>query len=134
MKNKISLLSIFFVCFSISNLFSQGNIEIIKDPKIDALIKKQGESSASTGEPQIPGYRVQIYFDASKSKVDEMRANFNRSHSKVQVYVTYSAPNYFLRVGDFRTNQEAERFKQEIISKYPTSFVVKEKINLPRID
>ena len=120
--------------FGISSSFGQGKIEVIKDPRIDALIKKQGESSSPTGVLQIPGYRVQVFFDASKSKVDETRNAFSRSHPKTEVYITYNAPNYFLRVGDFRTNAEAERFKQEIISRFPTSFVVKEKINLPRID
>lgn len=138
---KIQHMNVYTILFQIctviilgSTAIAQGKVEIIKDPRIDALIRKQGETTNASGTPTIPGYRVQIFFDASKSKVDEMRNSFSRTHPKVEAYVTYNAPNYFLRVGDFRTNAEAERFKQEIINKYPTTFVVKDRINLPRID
>ena len=131
-RTNIFQLGLFLMLTTLS--FAQGKIEIIKDPRIDALIRKQGETTSPTGVVTIPGYRVQIFFDASKTKVDDMRNSFSRTHPKIEAYVTYNAPNYFLRVGDFRTNAEAERFKQEISSKYPSSFVVKERVFLPRID
>lgn len=127
------IFSIIAICFTlIAN--AQGSIEYVKDPRIDALIKKQGETTSSSGNTQIPGYRVQLFFDSEKSKVDEMRSSFSRSYPKVEAYVTYNAPNYFLRVGDFRTSAEAERFKSEVGNRFSTSFIVKDRINLPRID
>ncbi len=123
----------FLLLFSFFGM-AQGNVEYVKDPRIDALIKKQGEHVSSSGNPQIPGYRIQLFFDSEKSKVDDIRNQFARSYPKVEAYVTYNAPNYFLRVGDFRTNAEAERFKSEIGNRFSAPFVVKEKINLPRID
>ena len=49
-------------------------------------------------------------------------------------YTNYNTPNFFLKVGDFRTRLEAEKIKSEIEAEFPTSFVVREKINLPRLD
>ena len=111
-----------------------GQVEVIKDSRIDNLIKKQGEIIPPATSVQMNGYRVQIFFDSEKSKVDQIRMQFAKSFPKIETYVTYSAPNYFLRVGDFRTQMEADRLKAEISSTYPTSFIVQEKINLPRID
>ena len=63
-----------------------------------------------------------------------MRAQFSRKYPKIETYVTYNAPNYILKVGDFRTQLEADQLKTEVSSEFPTSFVVQERINLPRID
>jgi len=45
----------------------------------------------------------------------------------------YSAPNYRVRVGNFRTELEAEALKQELIGIFPTALVVADKIQLPEL-
>jgi hypothetical protein len=39
-----------------------------------------------------------------------------------------------LKVGDFRSKQEAEKIKSSLVRDFPACFVVKEMVNLPRID
>ncbi|MCO5258551.1 MAG: SPOR domain-containing protein [Crocinitomicaceae bacterium] len=134
MKLFYSILIVFCCLLFNSNSFSQGHVEVIKDPRIDNLIKKQSEVVPPATSVQISGYRLQIFFDSDKSKVDHARIQFSRSFPKIEAYVTYNAPNYFLRVGDFRTSAEADRLKAELGSEFPTSFIVQEKVNLPRID
>jgi len=111
-----------------------GDVEVIKDSRIDALVKKQGEIVPPEVQPQIDGYRIQIYFDADRDKVNGAKSRFISKFPKIDTYVRYNAPNYFVKVGDFRTQLEAERIKAEIEAEFPTSFVVKEKINLPRLE
>ena len=55
-------------------------------------------------------------------------------YPKVDTYVTYTAPNYFLKVGNFRTHLEAEKVKTSVDKEFPTNYIIKELINLPRID
>ena len=130
-KNSFFLISIFFSLIS----FSQENqIEIIKDYRIDALVKKQGEIIPPASVPQIIGYRIQLYFDTEKKAVDDARAKFISMYPKVDTYVTYTAPNYFLKVGNFRTHLEAEKVKTSVDKEFPTNYIIKELINLPRID
>lgn len=114
--------------------FAQGNIEIIKDSRIDALVRNEGAVIPPATTPQIMGYRVQLFFDSNKSAVDDARSRFIAMFPKVDTYVQFTAPHYFLKVGDFRTQMEAEKVKSEADASFPTSFVVKEKVNLPRID
>lgn len=129
-----------FICVLSSSLllvfqsFSQGSVEIIRDPRVDNLVRKQGEIIPPAIAPQINGYRVQLFFDSNKTLVDQARVKFVSQFPKIDTYIIYNAPNYFLKVGDFRTEMEADRIKQEVTSQFPTSFVVKEKVNLPRID
>ncbi len=128
---------ILFICALIATGYTfgqQGKVEVIKDGRLDLLVRKQGTAIPPATSPQIPGYRLQLFFDSDKKRVDEARSKFISSFPKVDTYVTYTAPNYFLKVGDFRTHIEAEKIKSAVDRDFPTSFIVKELINLPRID
>jgi len=126
---------ILFISFLAINAYSQsGNVEIIKDARIDALVKKQGMVIPPATSPQITGYRVQLFFDSDRKLVDEARSKFIAAYPKVDSYVVFTAPNYVLKVGDFRSELEAERIKDNLFKDFPTSFIVKELVNLPRID
>lgn len=113
---------------------AQGKVEIIRDPRIDALVKQEGAIIPPATAPQMNGYRIQLFFDASKESVDAARSKFVTMYPKVDTYLSYTAPNYFLKVGDFRTQNEAEKVKSGIDALFPTSFIVKERVNLPRVD
>jgi len=132
MKAATVLLS--FGILTNSAIAQTGNVEIIKDTRIDALVKKQGMVIPPATSPQIVGYRVQLFFDSDRKLVDEARSKFIAAYPKVDSYIVFTAPNYVLKVGDFRTELEAERIKDNLFVNFPTSFIVKELINLPRID
>jgi hypothetical protein len=131
---KLILLFSLFSIISLSLVAQNGDVEIIKDARIDALVKKQGMVIPPATSPQISGYRVQLFFDSDRKLVDEARAKFIASFPKIDSYVLYNAPNYTLKVGDFRSELEAERVKDALFKDFPTSFIVKEMVNLPRID
>jgi len=128
---KRQVLTVFTLLISLS---STAQIEVKKDSRIDGLVKMQGTPAATDNTVQINGYRVQLAFDSEKSVVDDARAKFSSLYPKVDTYVEFKAPHYFLKVGDFRTQLEAEEIKANTGTLFPTAFIVKEKINLPRID
>jgi hypothetical protein len=131
---KFLLLYIFVFLINFVFFTQKGHVEIIKDSRIDDLIKQEGAIIPPATSPQMIGYRIQLFFDNDKNAVDEARARFINSFPKVDTYVNFNAPNYFLKVGDFRTQNDAEKIKTAIDNQFPTSFIIKEKINLPRID
>jgi hypothetical protein len=112
----------------------EGNVTLIKDARLDALVKKLGTPIPPANTPQILGYRVQLFFDSDKQLVDEARSRFISQFPKVDTYILFTAPNFVLKTGDFRTLLEAERVRETLLKEFPTSFVIKELINLPRID
>lgn len=113
------------VLLSSPNYFSQVNV--IKDQRIDAKVTGKAQK-------QILGYRLQICFDSDKDLVDQARAKFIALYPKIDTYITFEAPNFNLKVGDFRTQIEAEKLKEKIGSEFTISIIHKELINLPRID
>ena len=129
---KYLMFYISFIFFGIS--YSQvGEVKIIKESRLDALVEAQSEVISPEVKPQINGYRIQLFFDSDKSKLNASRSSFISRFPKIDTYTVYSAPNFFLKAGDFRTRLEAEKIKAEIEAEFPTSFIVKEKIYLPRL-
>lgn len=118
----------------IGKSFSQENeVAIIKDSRIDALVNAQSEIIPPEIKPQVDGYRIQLFFDSDKEKLNASRSSFISGYPEIDTYTVYNAPNFFLKAGDFRTRLEAEKIKSEIEAEFPTSFIVKEKIFLPRL-
>jgi len=117
--------SLIFSLLNANNLYTQVNI--VKDHRID-------EKISGKSQKQILGYRVQICFDSDKELVDQMREKFISQYPKIDTYITFDAPNFNLKVGDFRTQIEAEKLKEKIIADYSITIIHKELINLPRVD
>ena len=85
----------------------------------------------------VDGYRIHLFFESgnnSKARTMSVKNDFLRRYRGVGAYVIYRTPFYRLRVGDFRTRLEAERFLQRVIRRYPSAYVVKTKIKFPKLD
>ncbi len=129
---KLFILALIVLGTSLAN--AQGAVTIIKDDRINGLVGLQGDIKPPAINVQIEGFRIQLFFDSERGELDDARARFFAKYPKIDTYTTYNAPNYFLRAGDFRTRLEAEKIKAEIKDLFPTSFIVKENINLPRLE
>jgi hypothetical protein len=95
-------------------VFAQGDVQVIKDARINALVEKQSKVTPPDIKPQIDGFRVQIFFDSDKTVINNARSKVIAQFPKTDTYITYNAPNFFLKAGDFRTRLEAEKFKAQI--------------------
>lgn len=112
-----------------------GTLTIDKDPQIDALISRRLElrrEEAGTTRITAEGYRVQIFSGANREETYKVQAGFKTQYPRLNTYISYDQPNYKIRVGDFRTRLEAERFMNQIRKNYPTLFIFKERINFSR--
>lgn len=113
----------------ITSYHKDSTIILTRDARIDDLIAKQKDSNAL--KQTMTGYRVQIYFGSVRQKASDVKQDFSSKHTEVNSYLTYLAPNFKVRVGDFRTRLEAQGFLKSIEGQYPTSFIVQDEINLP---
>lgn len=130
---KTILAGVLFFVTSLS--FAQsGDVTIIKDSRIDGLVAREGAIEPPAINPQIEGFRIQLFFDSERSAINDARGTFISKYPRIDTYTTYNAPNFFLRVGDFRTRLEAEKVMEDLKELFPTSFIVQEKINLPRLE
>jgi hypothetical protein len=118
-----------------------GNVNIYQDEWVDSLIKQyravQELKMQNPDNKGIEGYRVQIFFDSgtySGDRAREVKLEFEEAHETIPAYLTWKAPNYRVRVGDFRSRLEAEKFLAQISKDYPNAWIIKDEINFPNLD
>lgn len=112
----------------------KGKIMVHQDKRMDDIGQFLRSGEENVDGVLIDGYRIVIFFDQSKSKVEQQKVMFLSKYSqKHKVYIDYNAPNYRLRVGNFRTRLDAEAFKAELLNQFPTAIVVKDLIQLPEL-
>jgi hypothetical protein len=112
-----------------------GNIILIQDEKVDLLVQKHVQINQNRNG--IDGFRIQIFFDSgnnSKTRARSIYDSFLSKYPDVGAYLTFKSPNYKVRVGDFRTRLDAQRFLNEILPEYPNAWIIEDQINLPRIE
>lgn len=112
---------------------NKGKITVHKDARLENVTQFIGRQKESIEGTKIDGYRIQIFFNESRSVAQSQKASFMSIYNDQKAYLDYLAPNYRIRVGNFRTKLQAEKFKQELIATYPTCIVIKDKIELPII-
>ena len=113
---------------------NQGNISVNSDPRIDELVKLH--VAYNKAFPFMPGYRIQIFMESGNealNQAEKVKKVFNDKYKNNNAYLIFVAPYYRVRVGDFRTRLEAEKFLQQIIRKYPNAWVIKDEINFPEL-
>ena len=80
---------------------------------------------------QLDGFRIQLLSTKDLENATRAKAiaveQFN--DVKVKFYLEFDSPNYKVRLGDFRTREEAEEIREIVRSMgYPKAWIVKSKI------
>ncbi len=110
---------------------SNGNISIEIPPAILDLILQKSASKPSMQEirpgiNKLSGFRIQVFSDGRNQNTLEARAKARGSailakfpKYRGQVYTYSSSPNWYTRVGNFRTNAEANSALAELKRAFP---------------
>ena len=109
--------------------------EIVQDSRVDVLVNKHIRINESLNK--LEGFRIQLFSDSgnnSKNKAQAVRDEIQSRYPLIGVYLTFKSPNYKVRVGDFRTKLDAQRFLIELTGDYPNAFIIADQINLPKPD
>jgi hypothetical protein len=118
-----------------------GFVSVVQDSQVDSVLLAYENIRLKVMEnpdnKAIPGYRIQIFFDSGSNSSDRARTvqeAFALIYPEIPAYVSWKAPNYRVRVGDWRTRLEAEKALQLIMIDYPNAWVIKDEINFPVIN
>lgn len=106
-----------------------GAITLFVDNRIDLLLERH--KTFQTGIPfSGRGYRVQIYYGGDRDEARNIKLDFMRRHPDTRVYLSYIAPQYRVKVGNFATHKEAWEFYREINSQYNRCMVVPDQVTI----
>jgi hypothetical protein len=123
--------SSFILILSVSSLWNNCLGQFI--PHADPIIEKTIDSNR-TYRNDLTGYRIQLAFDTDKPLIDSLRLIFVGLCPKQDAYITFEAPYFNLMAGDFRTEIEAQAFREELLGLFPLTIIQRTRIKLPRID
>lgn len=101
------------------------------DERYDQLKEKLKEQNVKNQSMQ--GYRIQIYFGSIRQKASEIKLGFTSQYPDIPAYLTYQQPNFKVRVGDFRSRAEAQKFMKQLDGQYATLFIVPDEVKLPAL-
>jgi hypothetical protein len=121
--------SVIITAQEITTSTPDSSIIITKDARLDELISKQREQNIIN--PNMHGYRIQIYFGGVRQKASEVKLEFVSKFPDVPAYLSYQQPNFKVRVGDYRSRFEAQKFLKSIEGIFPTCFIVPDEVKLP---
>jgi hypothetical protein len=111
-----------------------SGVMIHADPRLDILMAalkpktSSGSTSSSSGRSGVirsgRGYRVQIYNGNDRNKATAVKVDFIRRFPNVRTYMSYIQPQFRVKVGDFRSRAEAQKFMQQLGGLYAPLIIV----------
>ena len=99
---------------------------------------KRQHTSQQTIENRGVGFRIQAYTDnnskTAKAAAQQRARDIAMKFPQYRSYISYKAPSWRLRIGDFKTQQEAQAALRRIKSVYPNfareMVIVRDRINI----
>lgn len=134
---------VLFLGVSCMGAFAQhrGTVEVVADPLISLMQRnRKGTNITATSPTRTPvdkenatrttamGFRVQIYSGSDRSAAYAEQARFKQLYKGIDTYLSYEEPNYRVKVGDFRSRNEAEDLMQGLRRQFNNVFVFTEEI------
>lgn len=129
---KLFSLSVLLIALNAGAQTDTGSVIVHKDPRIDLLIKKQiqiNEETTRNNRRSGPGFRIQVMSTTDRTKAIAAKTKIYQSYPELKPYIIYQSPYYRLKVGNFKTRDEADDYLPSLSGDFPgTTFIVKDTI------
>lgn len=118
MKKAMLLFSLLFAItsFAQDSTFLEGPAVIVhKDPRMDALVKKQAAINIAYKKAAgrtAQGYRLLIINTNSRDEAIAAKTRIYTHFPDQKVYLTYQAPFFKLKAGNYQTRDEAKKYQE----------------------
>ncbi len=137
MKSLLLLVGI----FSFSSLLAQNNtyadtnaVVIHKDPRIDALAKKQAALNAAIKKASarsMRGYRLLVINTNKRNEAIDAKTKIYTYFPELKAYLIYQTPYFKLKAGNFKTRDEADRYRKNLNTVFPKGvFIINDTIEI----
>lgn len=113
---------------------SGAKVLLIQDERIESIFANRETRPATSS---MAGYRVQVFSSniqrTAKTEAYKIEQEILQAFPQHKVYVTYTAPFWKVRIGDFRTMHEAQALRTEISKQFSDlrnyTYTVRDQIN-----
>ena len=104
-----------------------SQVEIVKDHRLDLLIRKQEEVNKKAyieNNRTASGYRVLVVSTNDRKKAMDIKSTLMRDYPEHKTYLIYQSPYFKIQIGNFRSRSEADALRKQITRRYPAGVIV----------
>ena len=118
-KKSLILASAFIIGAATAATAQQGQVSIVQDEAIPALLEKKTEmvKDGVIGDR----YRIQI-FSGDNNQASKVIKEYRSLYPDWSSTIVFETPNYKVWVGNFRNSLEADRALIEVKKSFPSAF------------
>lgn len=111
-------LLLIFILENASAQKDTSRVEVVKDYRVDILLKKQAQINKVTGyknsRGEYKGFRIMVMNTNDRELAYRTRANILRYFPDYNVYMAYQTPYFKIKMGDFLKRADADRLRKEL--------------------
>jgi len=122
-----------FLVLVMKTAFSQENttsippnqttaVIVYKDPRIDILVKKQSSINTAVKKASarsMRGYRLMIINTNKRNEAIDTKTKIYTYFPELKAYLSYQSPYFKLKAGNFKTRDEAEKYRKMMTTMFP---------------
>lgn len=98
------------------------NVTIYQDTAITQIMEDKINGTERT-QKEIAGYRVQIFSSNNqqnaKNQAFALEKRIKEQNPELETYVQFNPPFWKVRIGNFRTQSQAQTMREELIQLFP---------------
>ena len=111
----------------------KDTVVVNKDPRLDILTQKQAlinkRSQMMTSNGLYKGYRLQLLSTNNRNQAFKLKYDLLTNFPDQKAYVSYQAPYFKVKFGNFLHRDEAEKIRKQLTKSYPAGvFIVEDAI------
>lgn len=111
-----------------------SSLVIHKDPRLDILLKKQGDINTAIKKANARtarGYRLLVINTNKRDDAIAAKTKVYSNFPELKAYLVYQSPYFRLKVGNFKTREEAQQYQKTLGYYFPKGvFIIPDMIEV----
>lgn len=111
-----------------------ASVIVHKDPRIDMLVKKQSGINTAVKKASarsMRGYRLMVVNTNKRNEAIDAKAKIYTYFPELKAYLNYQSPYFKLKAGNFKTRDEAEKYRKMMTTMFPKGvFIVNDIVEI----
>ena len=122
------LLATSLILFAIgASAQDSSSVVVHKDARLDVLLKKQGDVNAAIKKANARtarGYRLLVINTNKRDEAIAAKTKVYTAFPELKAYLVYQSPYFKLKVGNFKTREEAVQYQKSLGFYFPKGVFV----------
>jgi hypothetical protein len=111
-----------------------ASVIVHKDPRVDILVKKQSSINTAVKKASarsMRGYRLMVVNTNKRNEAIDAKTKIYTYFPELKAYLSYQSPYFKLKAGNFKTRDEAEKYRKMMTTMFPKGvFIINDIIEI----